>query len=78
MKTIVILMPVNNKEYVGRKELESIENDKFNNLKDINTSVGTQCSFYSMSEFMDMCNNQEFVENLWWIGYVRVPNAIIV
>ena len=42
-----------------RQELESIENQKFNSVNQIRDSLGFPVDIYSLTKFMDACNDTD-------------------
>ena len=67
-----------------RRDLENIENQKFNSVDELREINGDIC-IYSMSDFMDMCNNEDsdfLLENESllhdrWIGYIQLRKGAI-
>tara|TARA_B100000927_G_C16435716_1_gene457517 strand:+ start:550 stop:783 length:234 start_codon:yes stop_codon:yes gene_type:complete len=63
-----------------RQELESIENQKFNSVNQIRDSLGFPVDIYSLTKFMDACNDtdddSEKSERInideSWLGYVEL------
>ena len=63
-----------------RQELESIENQKFNSVNQIRDSLGFPVDIYSLTKFMDVCNDtdddSEKSERInideSWLGYVEL------
>jgi hypothetical protein len=64
----VILIPVTN-GFDGRGFAQEIENEEITSdlLKEKN------CMWFTLSAFMDLCNDQE-IEDLdnWWISYAKI------
>lgn len=63
----------------GRKVAERIKNEKFNSYTELLESIKSKIRYndhavqvWSLTEFMDACNNQELnLENVW-ISYVHI------
>lgn len=66
----------------GRQVCERLENQKFDSQTDLLTAVKseldseiedeTNVQLWTLSDFMDVCNDQEMnLENVW-IGYVHI------
>lgn len=68
----VILIPVND-QFDGRKFAEQIENQEITLDSLFATDEGKECMVFTMSDFMDLCNDQE-IESLegFWISYVKI------
>lgn len=71
---IVLLEVANNPD--GRIQLERIENEVFqckpqaeNKLKEMGCENFELCS---ISDFMDLCNNEEFYPINYWLGYINI------
>jgi hypothetical protein len=64
----VILIPVTD-DFDGRDFAEEIENEEIT----LHLLKEKDCMVFSLSDFMDLCNDQE-IENLnaWWISYVKI------
>jgi len=70
MSTIIILIPLNNDDRVnGRGVAESIEHNT--TLETIQKEHGEDIEGYSLSDFMDLCNNQEFNPDSYWVSYIN-------
>ena len=56
-----------------RGELETLENETFKNYEELSLRVDTLgCEVYNMSDFVDMCNNEELELNEVFITYVNL------
>lgn len=62
-------------EHSERKQFENWENINFPNKKsaiDFFKEQNKQISVYELTDFMDLCNNQDFdIENSW-VGYINI------
>jgi hypothetical protein len=67
----VLLYPVDN--YDRRKDAEFIENNLYS-IHLLETLVPTDVEVYTLSDFMDGCNNQEINLELYWVSYIRLKN----
>lgn len=67
----VILIPVKD-GFDGRKIAEEMENEKQTLywLEEVN-----KFSVFTLSDFMDLCNNQELNLEDWWISYVQLATT---
>lgn len=68
--TYIVLYPVNHKKD-GRPLLESIEGQVFISLEAVK-NVYKEIQVYTLSEFMDLCNDQELILDNFWVGYINV------
>lgn len=64
----VILIPVND-QFDGRRFAEQIQNQEIT----LHSLAEKDCMVFTLSDFMDLCNDQE-IESLdaWWISYVKI------
>jgi hypothetical protein len=64
----VVLIPVTD-DFDGRELAEEMENQKQTLywLEEVNKFL-----VFTLSEFMDLCNDQELNLEDWWISYVQV------
>lgn len=67
----VILIPVSN-DFNGRKFAEEIENQEITLDSFFATDEGKDCIPYTLSDFMDQCNNQEINLNEYWVSYIKI------
>jgi hypothetical protein len=73
MKTIVVLIPVDGLSDNPRQICEQIENsvvneDISNEIKDFPADAET----YPISEFMELCNDEEINLNNYFISYINL------
>ena len=65
----------------GRKVLENIENQKFDSLQDLH-DINDGISVYSLTDFMDICNNNDsecdelHIQDRW-VGYIQLKKGAI-
>ena len=74
-ETMIAMLYVND-HIDGRKVLENIENQRFNTLQEL-LDVSEHISIYSLTDFMDMCNNNDSeLDELHiqdrWVGYIQL------
>ena len=65
---------------VKRGDMESIEGMSFT-MEELDTLVKqdiryNDLEYYTLSEFIDMCNNEKFNDDGFWISYIRVKEVI--
>ena len=65
-ETFVILLPI---EIFERENAENIENTTLTNLSDVDFTEGG-VEVYTLTEFMEACNNQEIDLDEYWLTYV--------
>jgi hypothetical protein len=59
----------------GRKGLEEIQDEIFESVEYLTSKLGTdEYSLHSLSDFMDLFNDQEIDADSFWFGYVRIKN----
>ena len=75
MSVRIVLIPVD--EHDRRKYVESIEDSKFTHDEFIEflRVLGKGSLTYSLSDFMDECNNQEIELEGFWLTYVNVTDS---
>lgn len=72
MKTHIILASVANSE-IERVDLENIEELEFETLEDLQKTLKTtDFELYTLSDFVDLWNNEEVDPDEYWIGYVNL------
>jgi hypothetical protein len=54
-----------------RKGAEFIENSEFTPTQ-LRVMSNSGVGIYTLSEFMDLCNDQEFYIDGYWVTYIRV------
>ena len=71
MSVRIVLIPVG--EHDRRKDAEGIENTTFNptTFNEYCNKMGDVLT-YSLTDFMDACNNQEIELEGYWLSYVNV------
>jgi hypothetical protein len=77
MTPYVILADVANSE-INREDLEAVENQNYGTLEVLQATLKTiDFEIYTLSEFMDMWNNEElpYPEGNWF-GYVNIAEPI--
>lgn len=60
----IVLMPV---KYYERKDAEGIEDKVIRTLKGLDEDV----EVYSLSDFMDKCNDEEINLDAYWVSYIK-------
>lgn len=70
----ILLFPVS--DYDRKRDAEFIENNNY----DIHQleALPNDVQVYELSEFMDLCNNEEFVINDYWVTYVNFIDESII
>jgi hypothetical protein len=69
MKTAIVMLPINN--FDRRRDAEHLENNTLNqdqveDLRERGAAV------LALTEFMDLCNDQELDLGEYWISYITV------
>jgi len=67
IKIMVLVYPVDS---YNREDAENIENNSYN-IGEIEMVIPEDVVMYSLSDFMDACNNEEIDINGSWISYIR-------
>lgn len=72
-ETMILLLPVLMHE---REFAEKIEGTHFKTPEDekIINELPNTCLLYNMSDFMDLCNNQELELENYWITHLKWDN----
>ena len=55
----------------GRTDAEYIENSELTDAE-LNEMYNKGTGVYTLSDFMDLCNSQEFDIESYWVTYIRV------
>ena len=75
MKTQIVLIPVDN-ESDGRKIAERIESQKYSSISEILEEFPEEeresIIIHELTDFMDLCNNQELNLESVWVSYVNL------
>jgi hypothetical protein len=66
-KTMIVMMPI--AKFDRRKDAEHLENNHLN-LISINELRARGAAVLALSEFMDLCNDQEIDLGGYWISYI--------
>lgn len=75
MQTHVILLNVNHLDEISRTDLEGIEGMTFNNNSELcNHLKSDKFKLYNMSDFVDLCNNEEFNVDDHFVTYIKYVN----
>lgn len=70
----ILLFPVD--KYDRRSDVEFIENNQYD-IHQMETLFGSDVLDYTLSDFMDLCNNQEFDIESYWVTYVNfIPQQV--
>ena len=77
-ETLILLFEI---DYFDRKEAELVENNNCNSeqlaaIIDMAKEKATTILIYSLTDFMDLCNNQEFQIESYWVSYVNYTKTI--
>ncbi len=76
MKPYIVLAHVSETE-IDRRDLENIEDQSFKTLEDLQNELKTtNFEIYTLSEFMDLWNNEEVTPEQNWIGYINLEEEI--
>jgi len=73
--TYIILLDVANNPD-GKRQLDGFENETFENkskaIEYINEEGCNDFEIYNLSDFMDLCNDELFEPNEFWLGYINI------
>jgi hypothetical protein len=69
----VLLYPMDNHDRIT--DAEYIENNGYT-LEELETVLPNDVSVLTLSEFMDLCNNEEFNPDSYWVSYIRILDYI--
>ena len=64
----ILLFPIN--EYDRRRDAELMENNVYN-IHQLETAIPNDVDIVTLSDFMDLCNNQMLDLEQYWISYIR-------
>ena len=69
MKTAIVMLPI--AKFDRRKDAEHLENNTMDQIQveDLRTRGAT---VLALTEFMDLCNDQELDLGEYWISYITV------
>jgi hypothetical protein len=68
MEIRILLFPID--RYDRRRDAEFIENSVYD-IHGLETAIPNDVGVLTLSEFMDLCNDQEFDIENYWVSYVR-------
>lgn len=64
-------------DYDRRRDVEFIENNVYD-IHKLETAIPNDVAVLTLSEFMDLCNDQEFDVENYWVTYINfVKNKTI-
>lgn len=69
----VLLYPIDNHD--RRTDAEHIENNGYT-IDELMSGLPNDVSVLTLSEFMDLCNNEEFNPDSYWVSYIRILDYI--
>jgi hypothetical protein len=69
----VLLYPIDNHD--RRTDAEHIENNGYT-LEELETVLPNDVSVLTLSQFMELCNNEEFNPDSYWVSYIRILDYI--
>ena len=80
MKTYIVLADVNS--FDRRNFAEDIEDKTFNTFDEFKNFIGDEREingcynllYYNLSDFMDMCNDQEINLENYWVTYINIKS----
>jgi len=64
----ILLIPID--EYDRRGFAENIENNLYD-IHQLETAIPNDIDIVTLSDFMDLCNNQMIDLEQYWISYIR-------
>jgi hypothetical protein len=64
----VLLYPINTADY-ERHDAENIEGSVYT-IEEIEMVLPDDVEYYTLSEFMDKCNNEEIELDNYWVSYI--------
>lgn len=68
--TLIILLPVEDTDRRG--DAEHIEGNVYSSREKLKAKLPQSAEIYSLSEFMDLCNDQSIVLENFWVSYVTI------
>lgn len=69
----VLLYPIDNHD--RRTDAEHIENNGYT-IDELMSILPPDVSILTLSQFMDLCNNEEFNPDSYWVSYIRILDYI--
>jgi hypothetical protein len=64
----ILLYPID--KYDRRTEAEFVENNVYN-IHQLETAIPNDVDIVTLSDFMDLCNNQMLDLEQYWVSYIR-------
>ena len=58
-------------DYDRRRDVEFIENNVYD-IHELETAIPNDVAVLTLSEFMDLCNDQEFDVESFWVTYINL------
>lgn len=71
-KVKIVLLPTN--EYDRRSYAERYENTTYKTFKEAREVFGENAGICELTDFMDMCNDQEMNLEQYWITYITITD----
>ena len=68
IETRILLIPID--EYDRRGFAEKVENNLYD-IHQLETDIPNDIDIITLSDFMDLCNNQMIDLEQYWISYIR-------
>ena len=74
----IVLLPIGSHD---RKTAETIESQTFSNFAELSSRIseitgvknsGSNVQLLELTDFMDMCNDEEFHPDTYWVSYVKI------
>lgn len=63
-------------DYDRRHDVEFIENNEFD-IHTLETAIPNDVAVLTLSDFMDLCNDQEFDIENYWVTYINlIPEQV--
>ena len=69
----VLLYPINTGDY-ERHDAENIEGSIYT-IEEIEMVLPDDVEYYTLSEFMDKCNNEEIELDNYWVSYIVMEGS---
>lgn len=69
MKTMIVMMPI--AKFDRRKDAERLENDTMDMVQ-VNELRDRGAAVLALTEFMDLCNDQQIDLGGYWVSYINV------
>ena len=71
MEKMIVMLPIN--KFDRRRDAEHLENNTMNQIQ-VDELRSRGAAVLALTEFMDLCNDQDIELGEYWISYITLDN----